>query len=268
MLAFNHLGRLGRLGNQMFQYAAVRGIAANRGYEWCIPNHSTEVDDGIGNKLRTEIFDCFKLINLKKENIFLLNKGYAPIVQEKFFHFDQELLDLCPNEVSLYGFFQSEKWFKHIEKQIREDFSFKSEIYEPCVKMISQVESPISLHIRRGDFTFNENHPLQPIQYYENALEYFNKDSTFIVFSDDPDWCKQQKLFDSDRFLIAEGNSNYVDMCLMTLCSGHIIANSSFSWWGAWLANSKKVIAPKNWFGPKLIHNDTKDLYCEGWEII
>ena len=59
MLAFNHLGRLGRLGNQMFQYAAVRGIAANKGYEWCIPNHIQAVDDGIGNMLRTELFDCF-----------------------------------------------------------------------------------------------------------------------------------------------------------------------------------------------------------------
>jgi len=268
MLAFNHLGRLGRLGNQMFQYASVRGIASNKGYEWCIPNHKTSVDDGIGNKLRTELFDCFNLINLGKNNVFVLDNGYAPIVQEKFFHFDPELLQLCPNDVSLYGFFQSEKWFSHIEKQIRDDFSFKDEILKPCVEMISQVENPISLHIRRGDFVVNENHPLQPIEYYEKALTYFDTESTVIVFSDDPKWCNEQELFSDDRFLIAEGNINYVDLCLMTLCSGHIIANSSFSWWGAWLADSKKVVAPKDWFGPSLQHNDTKDLYCKGWEVI
>jgi len=268
MLAFNHLGRLGRLGNQMFQYAAVRGIAANKGYDWCIPNHTQAVNDGIGNMLRTELFDCFNLINLSNQNIFVLDRGYAPVVQEKFFHFDQELFDLCPNEVSLYGFFQSEKWFKHIESQIRDDFSFKSEIYDPCLEMISQVENPISLHIRRGDFVFNENHPVQPIEYYEKALNFFDNDRSVIVFSDDPEWCNQQELFSSDRFLIAEGNSNYVDLCLMSLCKGHIIANSSFSWWGAWLAKSEKVVAPKNWFGPNLSHHDTKDLYCNNWEII
>lgn len=268
MLSFNHLGRVGRLGNQMFQYAALRGIAANRGYEWCIPNHSVEIDDGIGNKLKTELFDCFNLINLSRNNIFLLDRGYAPLVRERFFHFDDELFNLCPNEISLYGFFQSEKWFKNIEKQIRDDFSFKPEIYDPCLQMISQVKNPISLHIRRGDYVFNENHPTQPIEYYNKALSYFDENDSVIVFSDDPEWCNEQELFSSDRFLIAEGNSNYIDLCLMTLCKGHIIANSSFSWWGAWLANSKKVVAPKKWFGPTLSHHDTKDLYCSDWEVI
>ena len=268
MLAFNHLGRLGRLGNQMFQYAALRGIAANKKYDWCIPNYINEIDDGIGNKLKTELFDCFNLVNLSKKNIFILDQGHAPIVKEQFFHFDEELFNLCPNEVSLYGFFQSEKWFKHIESQIREDFSFKSEILEPCSEMINEVYNPISLHIRRGDFVFNENHPLQTIEYYKKALNYFDDKCSVIIFSDDPDWCNQQEIFSDSRFLVAEGNSNYVDLCLMTLCSGHIIANSSFSWWGAWLANSKSVIAPKNWFGQPLIHNNITDLYCEGWKII
>ena len=68
--------------------------------------------------------------------------------------------------------------------------------------------------------------------------------------------------------MIADGNSNYVDLCLMSMCSGHIIANSSFSWWGAWLAKSKKVVAPSRWFGDELKNNDTKDLYPDSWEII
>ena len=75
-----------------------------------------------------------------------------------------------------------------------------------------------------------------------------------------------QELFADDRFLISEGNSAYVDMCLMSLCEGHIIANSSFSWWGAWLADSKMVVAPSViWFGPNNAHLDTKDLYLDHW---
>ena len=125
----------------------------------------------------------------------------------------------------------------------------------------------ISLHIRRGDYTANPNHPTQDIEYYRQALNQM-PDLPVIVFSDDPEWCNQQEFFSSDRFAISEGNATDADLCLMSLCKYHIIANSSFSWWGAWLANSKKVIAPKVWFGPSLPQHDTSDLYCEGWETI
>ena len=86
------------------------------------------------------------------------------------------------------------------------------------------------------------------LDYYEEALSHFDEDRNVVIFSDDPEWCKEQSLFESDRFLVAEGNINYVDLCLMSLCKAHIIANSSFSWWGAWLAKSEKVIAPSKWF--------------------
>ena len=79
----------------------------------------------------------------------------------------------------------------------------------------------------------------------------------------------EQKVFDDDHILVAEGNTSYVDLCLMSLCEGHIIANSTFSWWGAWLADSEKVIAPSIWFGEELRSvNDIKDLYPESWEVI
>ena len=122
---------------------------------------------------------------------------------------------------------------------------------------------------RRTDYITNSNHSTLELDYYESALSNFDSDATILVFSDDPDWCNQQELFSDDRFMIAEGNSGYVDMCLMTLCSGHIIANSSFSWWGAWLSDSKQVVAPCQWFA--LSDNDskdTKDIYCEGWKGI
>ena len=88
-------------------------------------------------------------------------------------------------------------------------------------------------------------------------------------FSDDPTWCKEHELFEDDRFMVSEGNDQYIDMCLMTMCDGHIIANSSFSWWGAWLSKSRKVIAPSGWFeGSNNSHLDTKDIYCSEWTVL
>ena len=126
--------------------------------------------------------------------------------------------------------------------------------------MIGGLSRPVSLHIRRTDYLELDHHNSLGLDYYEKALGEFDSDRTIIIFSDDAEWCKEQKLFDGDRFLVAEGNINYVDLCLMTLCTGHIIANSSFSWWGAWLSNSKKVIAPKNWFSGHLEEQDTSSL--------
>ena len=135
--------------------------------------------------------------------------------------------------------------------------------------MDSLDETPISLHISRKDYVTNPNHTALDATYYEKALKEFDENETVLVFSDDPDWCNEQELFADDRFMIAEGNSGWTDMCLMTMCKGHIIANSSFSWWGAWLAKSEKVVAPSGWFvGSNLEHLDTKDLIPEGWIVI
>jgi hypothetical protein len=266
MIGFNALGRMGRFANQMFQYASLKGIAKNIGVDICIPNHTQAVDDGIGNKLRTELFDSFDL----RVNIGLLNNGHAPVVNERFHHFDEELFTMCPDHVSLQGYFQTEKYFKHIESEIREDFTFKNEILNPCKDMISSVENPIALHIRRTDYLTNsENHFNLPLDYYAAALKYFDVDRNVIVFSDDPIWCQEQELFSNDRFMISENTDNRVDLCLMSLCDDFIIANSSFSWWGAWLSQNKnkKVIAPLQWFGKTgyTKDHDTKDLIPNDW---
>jgi hypothetical protein len=269
MIGFNALGRMGRLANQMFQYASLKGIARNVGADICIPYYKSAVDDGIGNQLRTELFDSFKL----DVNISLLNNGNAPVVQERFFHFDEELFTLCPDHVSLQGYFQTEKYFKHIEKEIRKDFTFIDEIFNPCKEMVELVENPIALHIRRTDYLKNaENHHNLSLKYYEDALSHFDSDRNVIVFSDDSKWCSEQKLFSDDRFLISENIDNRVDLCLMTLCSDFIIANSSYSWWGAWLSSNqnKKVIAPIEWFGKTgyTKDHDTKDLIPNEWTRI
>lgn len=264
MIGFDYLGKAGQLGNQMFQFAATKGIAQNRGYDMCVPQHNEKVNDGIGNILRIELDDAFDIEN--KRSI----TGYN-ILQEQSFHFDETLFNNCPDNVSLYGFFQTEKYFKNIETTIRKDFTFKKKIQDECREIVQEVfdQDPISLHIRRGDFLINSgNHHNLSIDWYEKALKKFDPDREVIIFSDDIFWASTQELFKPDRFIISDGNSSYHDMFMMTQCSDFIIANSTFSWWGAWLANTGRVIAPSKWFGPNNAHLNTKDLCPSHWEIL
>ena len=124
----------------------------------------------------------------------------------------------------------------------------------------------------------SSQHPPQPLEYYEKALKEFDDDMPVVVFSDSIDWVKEQDLFKPDRFMISEQTDKfsdgalvpYIDLCLMTLCDHAIIANSSMSWWGAWLIQNeyKKVVAPKMWFGPAYADKDTKDLYPKNCIVI
>ena len=138
MLAFNKLGKLGRLGNQMFQYASLRGIAARRGYDFGIPPSSfrNEWTDH-------QLFQVFDLPNLLRQNIKYLDNGYAPEAGESFFHFDELLFNQCPNDVSLIGYFQSEKYFVNIKDSIKEDFTFKEEILNQQQNLVQQVKQHI-----------------------------------------------------------------------------------------------------------------------------
>lgn len=263
-IGFNYLGKMGQIGNQMFQYATIRGVSNYYSAECYIPNHKEIFDDGIGNRYGIMLHDLFDIP--QKYIGYVDNPLYYR--ETKFSH-NEEVYQLDTDyDYCLVGFFQSEKYFKDIKEDIKKEFKFKNDILEPCKEMISSLDSPIALHIRRGDFLINSgNHYNLELEYYIKALEKFDNDREVVVFSDDPKWCKEQTLFDSDRFMISE-SSKYIDLCLMSLCSDFIIANSTFSWWGAWIADTGKVIAPSKWFGPNLIKNDTKDLYPENWEII
>jgi len=282
MLAFNNIGSLGRLGNQMFEYAALRGISAKHGYEWMIPPPENR---GIENY---SLHECFKLSPDRKEGVV-----DCQYVQEPHFHFSEEIYEKCPDNVSLHGFFQSWKYFDNVEDELRKDYTFHEGISEPCKEMMQEIDGkePIMLHVRRGDPNLTDPrgfkwsytqcgsmHPVQTVEYYEKALSKFDAKQPVIVFSDSVEWVKQQEFFSGDRFMISEPEDKYADgsftpyadLCLMSLCSHAIIANSSMSWWGAWLiANpDKKVIAPKMWFGPAYADKNTKDLYCPNWIVL
>ena len=140
----------------------------------------------------------------------------------------------------------------------------------------------IFLHIRRGDpklpwayVNLESAHPVCTWDYYEKALKHFPADIPVVVFSDVIDWCKEQEFFKPDRFIMSETTDEFADgqrvpwtdLCLMSLCTDAIIANSSFSWWGAWLIDNpdKVVIAPKNWFGSQYDHYKMDDLIPKEW---
>jgi len=284
MIGFDAIGTMGRLGNQMFQHAAVKGIARNRGFEYCIPPYQPDIQ--IDNYGLLEAFEMKNVDHVK----FCYN--LTP-VQERYFHFDEGIFNRCPDNSNVAGFFQSEKYFKHVEDELHQDYTFKEEWMTPCAEFMSQFDKQevVFLHVRRGDpnltdkrgfkwayVNLQDQHPVQSLDYYQTALEHFPKDMPVLVFSDSIEWCKEQEFFKSDRFLFSEPEDKYddgalvpcVDLCLMSLCSHAIIANSSMSWWGAWLQSNpnKKVVAPKMWFGPSYSFHNTQDLYCDNWIVI
>ena len=262
MLSFNTLGRRGRLGNQMFQYAALFSIARRVGTDFCIPR-SVGADQWRDHQL----LRVFALPQLK----FLgAPRGFPRLGETSFVH-DPDIHLGCPPDADLDGFFQSERYFAEFADEIRREFRFRPDTEDFCRREIARSGGEaISLHVRRGDYVDSGgNHPPCPVGYYEEALRRLPGAPPVLVFSDDPQWCRSQPLFQGGRWRIVEGNPNHVDMCLMSLCIHHVIANSSFSWWGAWLGwnRDKIVVAPDRWFGETgyTAGHDTRDLLPEPW---
>jgi len=287
MIGYNRLGINGRLGNQMFQYAALRGLASKHNYQWCIP----PLDHKTIPMAEYVLFDGFKMPNAKEHNFGFIPQT-CPTLDEPSHDFDYELFENCPDNINLDGFRQSEKYFEHIENIIREDFTFKDDIYEPCKKFLSEYgDDVIFLHVRRSDSTGRTDYfPIADIGWFEEMLEYFPKDVPVLILTDKLDWVNNQKLFKQDRFLLSEHReysknlvwngrgkmeytlSPWVDLCLMSLCNGAIVPNSTFSWWGAWLQKSKdkKVVYQHPYFGPIFTSKNEayihiKDMYPENW---
>ena len=247
MISFNSLGKSGRLGNQMFQYAALRGIASKHGYSYSIP-YSLFVNPWTDHQLNT----CFKL----NKNI-VYGTTNNKTINESSFSFDEYIFNNCPDNIDISGYFQTEKYFAHIKNEIIKDFTFRINFDKPFNEYIA-------LHIRRGDYINQPNyHPVCSIDYYMNALSIIQDDIPTVIFSDDINWCKEN----IKANIYMENTTNIQDLYLMTQATHNVIANSSFSWWGAWLNQNpnKIVVSPKVWFGPSYSHYIMDDIRPSEW---
>jgi len=270
-VSFNGLGNEGRLGNQMFQYAFIRGMSKRYGYDFIIPDANANRFDNYG------LFDCFELEGCKT------GEGSYPTLECRDTAFNQKFLDECTDNTNYSGVFQTEKYFANATEELRKDFTFHKEILDPCQEFIDNVGDVIFLHVRRGNSNLvgkrgekwsyqllQDYHPLMKKEYYLEALSHFDESKKVIVLSDTIDWCKEQDWLQDDRFLFSDSSYEvfddgasvpYIDLCLMSLCSGGIIANSSMSWWGAWLQNDTgKIIAPNPWYGAKAYNYGNAEL--------
>lgn len=262
MITFSNIGRNGRMGNQMFQYAFLVGVATRNNFEYGVP-YSNKSDNEFQHFC---LPDCFSKLKAKDSSGFI-NRHYILdhdwVFNEKFFN--------VPDDTNFCGYFQSEKYFKDCRNDLLQQFNFSEEIKNKSNRYFSSEEKNISLHIRLGDYlTVKEHHPVCSIEYYNKALELIPKEKIY-VFTDDVSMAKSifSNQFKNREVFYPETENKFVDMYIMTQCKYHILANSSFSWWGAWLANSNKVIAPNTWFGPAShIQGRHHDIYCEGWEVI
>ena len=285
----------GGLGNQMFQFAAAKALSLKHRTELKIDatNFKIEKEGLTPRDFELSIFEKEPLQflteqtkkKLLSEKLSLLSKiqnkitGKKPVeyYRERGFHFNKEFFTI-PNDRYLIGYFQSEKYFKNFEKEIRGSFEFPTKINEKNQKLRSEILNcnSVSVHVRRGDYvkvaSNLKHHGVCSLEYYQNAIERICKkieNPVFYFFSDDIDWVKSQIKSEYPMHYIAHntGNQSFEDMRLMSHCKHHIIANSSFSWWGAWLnPNSEKmVIAPTPWFGDPKKEKEATDLVPENW---
>lgn len=259
MTSYSQLGKNGQLGNQMFQYAALYGTAFIRGFDVLIPPD--------GHRLR----EVFKLNSAKD-----INEQPIGIYQEPSYEFNSNIWCI-PKNVDIHGYFQSDLYFSHCSDRIREEFEFNSSVLEIADKyLLSEgitFDHPhVSIHVRRGDYlNLSGYHTNIDIQYYRKLVHDINMSAneklTFAIFSDDIAWCKEN--LGIDDAIYVDSGYDAADLQIMTRCVAHIIANSSFSWWGAWLSNCnlQNVFAPSQWFGPEG-PKEWKTVYPQGWRII
>jgi len=249
---------MGGLGNYLFQIATAYSIALRDNKTLiCDTNDILRI-----HQPYTKYLDnIFNKINFSSELQNLNN------VDEVDFTYNE--IPKIDGDLKLNGYFQSEKYFINHRGDILNLFSINDDTKTYLEGKYNDILglSTCSIHVRRGDYLHKQNyHPVQDIDYYYKSLNKVGYDKHFLVFSDDMEWCKQNFNFIPNKTFI-EGNEDYQDLYLMSMCNNNIIANSSFSWWGAWMNTNenKKIISPSKWFGNNNLHLNTNDLYCNKW---
>jgi hypothetical protein len=282
---------IGGLGNQMFQYAAGKSLAIKLDADLKLdvksfkeyPLRIFELDCfklnyRLATKDELKIYSVFNQLPLRKLNSIIRKKIFKFLTKKTYFkepycEVAKDFFNLS-GDVYLDGYWNSEQYFKSIELLIRKDFQFprvgKTSI-RSYLNLIKKSQA-VSLHIRRGDYAHSPKtkafHGLCSIEYYQRAMQAIEskvKKPVYFIFSDDKAWAKKHIRSNNKIIYIDHKELDFEDMRLMSKCRHHIIANSTFSWWGAWLnKNSQKmVIAPKRWFLAK--HMIDKDICPKNW---
>lgn len=290
MITFYELGQLGRLGNQLFQYAALRSLSLEKGYELKIPDPTTREWHG-----QTCLLDKFNLEAdyLDKDDLKKIVHLYNEPSHERF---DKNFFNL-PDNLNISGFFQSTFYFDKFKDQIIKELTPKKELLENSKEQIAKLKEKfkgyeiVSLHMRRGDNTdntdpnqvkYNNSYGGKSLtensvyySYFKNATSHFkNKKVKFMIFTggkrwsdsnqEDMEWCK--KYFTGTGFVYSEDNSPIEDFCLITSCDHHILSHvSSFGWWAAYLDQKENLTVAPLKYDPETTYNYRTGFYPKRW---
>lgn len=266
----------GGLGNQMFCYAFFLSLKRKNKALYLL-----NIEDGVFVHNGLEIFRIFHcrgawryrllgILHIIKPNFWA---NYKEIKESKEFTFDKKIFQEQHYNTIYDGYWQNEKYFSDITKNIKDSFKFKKhKLSHKSIQLAKELRTnnSVAIHIRRGDYINLEWYTCT-IDYYVNAISYIKqktKNPVFYFFSDDISWCKKHFCEDNYKFIdFNKGFNSWQDLYLMTQCKHNIIANSTFSWWGAWLNSNpnKIVIAPFQWIKNK---ENSSQIISKDWVTI
>jgi hypothetical protein len=266
---------MGGCGNQIFQYATGLALARRLGVNLQLDVSGYEA--AIQNPPRQYSLGLFRGVDAR-----VVHTLAGQVIREKGLAYQPDVFENAPRNCSIVGYWQCEKYFAALREELcervvpREPLPARSAATEQTI--LAAAKRSVSVHVRRADFVGNPYHEVLPLDYYEAAAQLIAAkvpDPVFFIFSDDPEWCEVNFKLPFQTIVsttLTNEMKNHrerddVDMYLMRQCRHAIIANSSYSWWGAWMGADKKggvVIAPKHWFGPAF-KEDPKDIVPERW---
>ena len=263
VLSFSNLGTYGWYGNQLYQIAATIGVAVKNDMEYVFP------------KWKYSEYFKKELPQMDKVDLDIIKGNY--INREGPHHFEEVIIPDSNLNWDLGGYLQSEKYFDHCRDLVLSYLELKDEYVEVIKDRYNDIlnKKNCAIHVRRGDYLkFPGYHPVMGMDYYNKAMSHFDSDTTFIIFSNDMDWCKTN--FIGDNFIFIDngdkslGGEVVVEHNLMAMCDNIITANSSFSLWASILNKNpdKKIICPSVWFGPALPGYRLDDMYPKNSIII
>lgn len=254
MIAFSRLGKYGRFGNQLFQYAFLRATAQRLGVKFYCPEWA---GDSLFS-LNDENERAKEAVNIDKFYFEPKNNG----------EFNKGALAIQDN-TDILGFFQTEKYFD--KNEVKKWYTFRPEVVSAVRDRYKHIDFSKStgMHLRFGDNKNKVIYVIAPSRYYKYGLEKVRHKENILIFSDEIGLAKKHLRKLKSKLIFVEGNDDYEDFYLMTLCHDFICSVSTFSWWPAWLNNyeDKIIVCPKEWTRPGC-RVRSNDLYCDGWVSI